>query len=168
MLANCTAGNWSRILLRKLWQTTNVTEAFLVLGKTVPRGITSSTFCLPAAGHSSLQLLWSKAISKDLQNLVHILHQQIGGMWPKKCGQGLILAATRGKDRIEKENINILECPHPPWLFSFTSWAHALFHWVHHQNSKIILSTVFNVCLSCKTMTSTGPTAFTFFTAFVQ
>lgn len=36
------------------------------VGETAPRGLISSTACLPAAGHSGLQLLQRKAVSKDL------------------------------------------------------------------------------------------------------
>ena len=41
--------------------------------KMAPRGVISSPSCLPEGGHGSLQLLWKKATSKELQTLVCIL-----------------------------------------------------------------------------------------------
>lgn len=102
VLADSTVGTWSWSLWRKLWQTMNGPESFLVLGKLFPGGL---FLALPVCLQQDMQP--SAALEKSYkQRLVDpgAYSEQMEGMWPKTCGQGWILAAMRGKDRREKEN----------------------------------------------------------------
>lgn len=80
--------------------------------------------------------------------------KQMEGLWPSKYGQALIMSATGVKGGTVNEHTDVIEYPLFPILILQLILIDTLLQYIHHDNSEITRSALFNVYLPCKVMTS--------------